>query len=227
MHITNTYSPGNSLPKAVSIIKNYNKKGISCSLSFLPIRKDSPDLVTQDVTEYHKMLKAISDLNSDVTLKLHAFGIYSNYNTAKTCVTEIVKEAKKLNKFVWIDMEKEITVGDTIRLYTELRKKYNNIGICLQAYLKRTEEDMKHLLKRKAVIRLVKGFYNNTQFRSWSEVTDNYSKLMKYLLLHGTRPIVATHDLNLISEAKEIIKQNKIKNAEFQFFKGVRENLAD
>ena len=229
MHITNIYSPGSSLSKALRIVKRYNEKGISCSLSYLPIRKDKPSLINQDVATYHKMLNEISKhhLNSDVTLKLHPFGIYENYVLAKENVEKIVQEAKRLHKFVWIDMERTRTTDDTINMYIELRKKYNNVGICLQAYLKRTEGDMKHLLKEKATIRLVKGFYKDTQFKSWDEVSENYSKLMKYLLLYGIKPIIATHDLDLISEAKEIIRKHKIKNAEFQFFKGVRDKLVE
>lgn len=105
-------------------------------------------------------------------------------------------------------------------------KKGKNTGICLQACLKRTENDLKSLLEENAAIRLVKGFYSNYNIPRWNDVTKNYLKLMKILLLKCPKPAVATHDLELIDEAKKLIKKYNLKNAELQFFRGVREELA-
>jgi proline dehydrogenase len=99
------------------------------------------------------------------------------------------------------------------------------VGICLQAYLKRTERDLKLLGAHKSPIRMVKGFYNDRDFNTWEEVTQNYFRLLPILLTQSSYPAIATHDEKIINEAKKIIREKNITNAEFQFFLGVRDDL--
>jgi proline dehydrogenase len=141
-------------------------------------------------------------------------------------VERVVKEAKRLENFVWIDMELPETVDTTLRLFEKLHKKYGNVGICMQAYLRRTEHDIKYLVKLKVPIRLVKGFYKNHDYKTWQEVTANYKRLIKLVLLGSPRPCIATHDFHMIAEAKRLIKKHRIKRAELQFFNHVRDKLA-
>ena len=220
---------GKELTNAIDHVKEYNSKGVHCSLSFLPVRANNEKIVDKNVKEYLKILDRIhkKKLDCDVTLKLHQFGAYVSKDLAEKAVTRIVKHANKRKIVVWIDMESNVTTDMTIEIFNNIYKKYKNAGICLQAYRKRTEEDMRDLLKKKVRMRLVKGFYHGCDFKTWDEVTRNYSKLMEYLLLHSKHPAIATHDLKLIAKAKRLIKKHKIKNAEFQFFKGVRDDLAE
>jgi proline dehydrogenase len=218
------YSPGRNLSDAVSLVRYFNKHNVKCSLSFLPIKKDNSIAIHEEAAEYFRLLDTIKKerLACDVTLKLHQFGVYHNKDVMRTCIHDVVAYAHQLNNFVWIDMEMPETVDDTVALFTELHKQYPNTGIALQAYLKRTENDMKHVLEQKAPIRLVKGFYKAQQFKTWKEVTDNYSHLLHQLLLNSEKPCVATHDPVLIAKAKEIIDRHNLKKkAEFQFFNGV------
>ncbi len=82
------------------------------------------------------------------------------------------------------------------------------------------------MLKVRAPVRLVKGFYKDGDISNWAEVTENYRFLMKKVLAKSSRPCIATHDIKIIEEARKLITVGKIKNAEFQFFKGVRDELA-
>jgi proline dehydrogenase len=222
------YTPGNSLIKAVQLVKEFNRNNIACSLSFLPVKKEDENKIREEVLEYKKLIKKIKEegLNCDITLKLHQFGIYGNKAFCEQCILEVAEYAKYNGVFVWIDMELPDTVSTTIEIFKRINKKHKNTGIAMQANLKRTEHDMKELLKDRVPMRLVKGFYKANDFSTWQEVTDNYSKLMEYLLSHSTRPCIATHDLALIEKAKEIISKNKINDAELQFFNGVRNDLA-
>ena len=216
------------LEEAIAIVKQLNARGIPAILSFLPVRHDDAQSVRKDVNEYYRILDAIHKLglNCEVSLKLHQFGVYGSEALAERSVTKVLSKARKLNIFVWFDMELPDTIDATLATFRKIDQRYKNVGICLQAYLKRTEQDMHELLKKPVVIRLVKGFYKEHDFKNWSEVTKNYARLMEYLLMRSPRPCLATHDRKIISKAKRIIRRHCIANAEFQFFKGVCDDLA-
>lgn len=218
-----------SLDEAVSIIKQYNSKGVPGILSHFPLRKDDAKSVRGEIKEYHELLDRIrkEKLDCEISIKLNQLGVYEDNALAERSVTDIVSYARKKGIFVWIDMELSGTTDATINIFKKLHKKYRNVGICLQAYLKRTEKDMKALLKDKSIImRFVKGFYKEHDFKSWADVTENYSRLMKFFLLHSSRPGIATHDRKLIAKAKRLIKKHRIKKAELQFYRDVFDDFA-
>ncbi len=216
------------LQKALAKVQWFNKRKVHTSLSYLPIAAHNEAGILKNEHEYMKVLAILDSqrLDSDVTLKLHQFGMYYSIPLMNASVERVVKEAKRLGNFVWIDMEMPDTVDTTIRLFEKMYDKYGNVGICMQAYLKRTEEDLNTLLKKKVPIRLVKGFYKNHDFKNWKEVTANYKKLMKLVLLKSKRPCIAGHDFRMIAEVKKFIKKHHIKHAELQFFNHVRDSLA-
>jgi len=223
------YFKGDNREEVISLVKDLNKKKIDCSAAFLPTKNVKEKDVEKTVKEYYSLMEDISKgkVRCDVTIKLHQLGIHKDKETAKKSVEDIVSYGRKKKVFVWVDMVSENTRDDTIEIFKGVRKKYKNVGICLQAYRKRSGKDMKDLLRERVPMRLVKGFFRESDYDNWEQVTKNYSKLMKYLLLNSPNPAVATHDLELIEKAKKIIREEKIKNAEFQFFKGVRDDLAE
>jgi proline dehydrogenase len=217
-----------NLDKAAQVVQSINRKGIATSLSYLPVVARTEPEVEQNRQMYLDMLNRIKHgkLDSDVTLKLHQFGVYKSMKIAQQAISSVVAEAERLGNFVWIDMERKITVEAAIEIFDNIYENHKNIGICLQAYLARTEADMKYLLQRRVAMRLVKGFYKPSDFKDWSRVTENYSRLMEILLEKSDRPCIATHDLTLVEKAKKIIREKDIKQAEIQFFRGVRDDLA-
>ena len=217
-----------TLDKAIKEVKKRNKNKLDTCISFLPVKTRNREEVMRNVQVYLKILDRIKTegLNSEITLKLHQFGVYGNRELMAESVEAVVKYAEKLGNFVWIDMEKEDTVSVTIEIFQKIREKHKNVGICLQTCLKRTEADIKNLLAKRVPLRLVKGFYLPYDIKNWSEVTENFSRLMEILLLGSDRPCIATHDLALVEKAKNIIREKNIANAEIQFFFGVREKLA-
>lgn len=223
------YTCGPRLQDALEGVRTYNALGVKTSLSHLPVKTTRPEKVQEEVEQYRAMLRGIEEtrLDSDVTVKLHQFGIYGSYGLCRDAVREVIEEAHRLNNFVWIDMELGDTIDDTIRLYREMRGVTDQVGICLQAYHKRTEADMNGLLRDGAIIRLVKGFYKDSDFRRWSDVTANYERLMFRLLAEGTRPIIATHDLRLLDKALHYIRKHEPRNVEIQFAKNIRDQLAE
>lgn len=228
MLIKNIVAPGYNLEQSLELVQELNQFGVAGSLSHLPTRKNRPEELAHEAQHYRLMLRRIAErrLDADVTLKLHQFGIYADYELSRDFLLEVLAEARRLGLFVWIDMERRPTVDHTIRLYLELREHHDRLGICLQAYLRRTEQDVEYLLRQDAVIRLVKGFYNDYDIEDWADVTKNYERLMERLIAHGGRYALATHDLDLVARAKDLIRASGGDGAEFQFFRGVRDEEA-
>jgi proline dehydrogenase len=217
-----------NLSGALENVRTYNKQGMACSLSCLAVTVHSERLIKKEVGRYITTLKEISEhkLNADVTVKMHQLGIYVDEKIAYKAVEEIVMAAERYKNFVWIDMYLPDTVDVTIKIFLQLREKYQNVGICLQAYLERTENDLREILKEHCPLRLVKGFYKEHDFDRWDDVTKNYENLLSYMLTHSDRPAIATHDPEIIEKAKQAIRGSGSTNAEFQFFKLVRDDLA-
>ncbi len=217
-----------NLAKAINLTKKFNGSGVATCISFLPIEKSVPEQVEKDVSEYRALLHLLYEfgLRSEITIKLHQFGVLDNPKLARNATKEIVECARAHHNFVWIDMERPSTVDITIDVFNELREQYGNVGICLQAYLKRTPKDAEKLLANRVPIRLVKGFYKEHDIADWRAVTEQFSEVMGMILEKSARPCIATHDLSLVARSREIIETNKLQQAEFQFFNGVRDELA-
>jgi proline dehydrogenase len=213
-----------TLGKAVKEAKRIKEKNIRSSFSFLPIETKDEKKINKTVAIYFQILDSIKkeNLDTEISVKIHQFG----NEGAHPYIERVVEYADKLGIFVWIDMERASSVEDTIKIFNNLFTKYKNIGICLQTYLNRTEEDLKNFNNMQVPVRLVKGFYRGHDFKEWQGVTENFSRLQKILLLENIRPCLGTHDAGLIEEAKKIIKENTLTAAEFQFFYKVREDLA-
>jgi proline dehydrogenase len=137
-----------SIGSAIEAVRDFNRQGIPCSLSYLPVTVNSRLRVFQEVRRYSAVLRQIAKhhLNCDVTIKLHNFGIHGNARLARDSVFRIVELAARLRNFVWIDMELPNTVDDTIAIFTEAHRRYGNVGLCLQAYLERTDDDVARVL---------------------------------------------------------------------------------
>ncbi|MFQ5927958.1 MAG: proline dehydrogenase family protein, partial [Terriglobia bacterium] len=124
----------------------------------------------------------------------------------------IVERAAELGNFVWIDMEASDYTDSTLRLFRGIRENHANVGVCLQAYLRRTTRDLEELLPLGPAIRVVKGAYKESPslaFRGRKEVDENYLRLARTLFEeasngNGTPPALGTHDLRLIGRLEEV-----------------------
>jgi proline dehydrogenase len=222
--------PFSSLEAALAEVTRLNADGIAGSLSYLPVLKNSPSAVARECEVYERMLDGVArrHLNCDVTLKLHQLGVYGAEGLAERSVRRIAEYAGKKGSFVWIDMERPDTVDATVELFRSLWTSHiQNIGICLQSYLTRTERDLILLTSHGAPVRMVKGFYAGYDMKPWREVTANYARLLPWLLERSGFPAVATHDRELIAQAEHYIRSHGLeRKAEFQFFSGVRDDDA-
>ena len=178
-------------------------------------------------TEYLQLLKAIDarKIRSCISIKPTQLGLGIDKKLFENNLNSIVSTAKLLGNFVWIDMEGSPYTTDTIDSYLEFRKKLDNVGVAIQSYLKRSEEDVNRILDSKGMIRLVKGAYNEKPaiaFKSKKQINENFSKLMRMMFERGQGFAIATHHEKLIEEAVELSRSRQV-DFEFEMLMGIRD----
>jgi proline dehydrogenase len=177
--------------------------------------------------EYLEILKAIDArrIRSCISIKPTQLGLSINKKLFEENLNSILSAAKLLGNFVWIDMEGSPYVTDTIDSYLESREKFGNVGVAIQAYLKRSEEDVNRILDSKGMIRLVKGAYNEKSdiaFKNKKQINENFSRLMRLMFERGQGFAIATHHEKLIEEAVELSKTRQV-DFEFEMLMGIRD----
>ncbi len=228
------YIAGETLEEAVALVKELNSKGI---LATMDVLGESIKNKEEAITAKNKCLEvfnAISenDLNSNLSIKPTQMGLSINENFAYEQVSELLEKAKKNDNFVRIDMEDSDYTDKTFKLLKKLKEKYENVGVVVQAYLRRTYDDVVLLNKLGTNYRLCKGIYiepAEIAYKDKQAVRENYVKCLETMLKSGNYVGIATHDEYLIKEAYGLIKKLNIpKNKfEFQMLLGVREDLRD
>jgi proline dehydrogenase len=147
-------------------------------------------------------------------------------------VRQVIELATGFGTFVRIDMEDHTCTDDTIDVFIRLYKEFKNIGIVLQAYLRRTESDVRRLTDLRAGFRLCKGIYIEPEeiaFKKKQEIRDNFLKLLGMMFERKAYVGIATHDAYLIDGAKKLVEKYSLKpnEYEFQMLLGVRNDLRD
>jgi len=132
-------------------------------------------------------------------------------------LNKIQSKAKALGTFVWVDMEGSPFTTHIVDAYIELRKRHDNIGVAIQAYLKRSEDDVNRILDVGGAIRLCKGAYNESPqivYKRKDQINKNFSKLMRLMFERGRGFAIATHDEKMIEEA---VRLSSVHHADFEF----------
>jgi len=173
-----------------------------------------------------------NNLKANLSIKPTQMGLAIDKELALKQILELVKKASEINNFVRIDMEDSPFTDLTFEVYKRIHEEYRNVGVVLQAYLKRTFNDTIVLNKLGTNYRLCKGIYiepATIAYKDKQAIRDNYLKCLELMLKNGNYVGIATHDKYLIDKAYEMIKDLKIPkdNFEFQMLLGVREDLRD
>ncbi|HYK82321.1 MAG TPA: proline dehydrogenase family protein [Gemmatimonadales bacterium] len=145
-------------------------------------------------------------LPAEISVKLTHLGLDLDRDACRGHLGALVGQATEMGSVVWIDMEESRYVDATLELFRGVRGVGQHVGVCLQAYLRRTPDDLDALLPLSPAIRLVKGAYNEpaaVAFPRKRDVDASYAKLADRLLEHAARgrarPVFGTHDLRLIA----------------------------
>ncbi len=228
------YIAGDSLNDAISVINKLWENNYFSTIDLLGEFVDGRFLAIKAKNDIIDDILTIRRLNLPTyhSLKLTQLGIDVDKELCIENLKEILTVAKQENVFVRIDMENTPYTTITLDIYKEMRKYFDNLGIVLQAYLYRTEQDIEELKDYKPNVRLVKGIYIEDKkyaIKGKQGIRNNYMKLLEKMIDYGYYVAIATHDDYLTNKAIEMINQKGITKDkfEFQMLLGVREKLRE
>lgn len=229
--VAKKYIAGDELSDAVRVTQEFQKLGGKTTIDVLGEFVTTRERALHEKDMVSKVLDAINEfsLDSYLSIKPTSLGLGIDENFGYDNISFIVKKASELNIFVRLDMENSPYTTLTLELYRKLRAEgLSNVGIVIQAYMRRSENDIKSLLSYKPSIRLCKGIYKESPeiaYQGREEIRDNYKKLLRLIIDNGMYVGIATHDEPLIVDAENLIQQKSISknDYEFQMLLGVRE----
>lgn len=224
---------GETLDDCVQVLRRLNAAGFKTNTTLLGEGVRDAATAASVVATYRQVLDRLTSekLRTNLAIKLTHLGLDVGEELAVQNLTTLVAQAGHLGNFVRVDMEESARVDATLRLYRRLRQAgHDNVGTVLQAYLYRTDEDLRTLLPLRPNLRLVKGAYLEppaVAFPRKADVDRNYVHLMEVMLQGGGYTAIATHDDRIIDHAIEFVERRGIARArfEFQMLYGVRPRL--
>ncbi|MEK4115241.1 proline dehydrogenase family protein [Paenibacillus sp. FSL W8-0919] len=214
---------GDTLEEALDEIERLNGKGILVTLDHLGEGITSLTEASAYREEYIRLVEGIANrgVQSNVSLKPTQMGLALDPQAAYENIRTVVRAAQRHGNFVRLDMEDSLFTQATIDMTLRLHKEgLTNVGTVIQAYLYRSEEDVRMLMKEGVKLRLVKGAYKEPgtiAYQKKQEIIGNYKNLIKLQLDQGAYTAVATHDNNIIDWVKVFAEQNRIKKDAFEF----------
>jgi len=233
--MSSRFVAGFRIEDSLTAATNLNAQGLSVTLDSLGENVSTPDQARQSAQVYHWLLDAIAQakLDANVSLKLTQMGMDLSHDLASDIVSALVDHAVQSDSFVRVDMEGTDYTQATIDLVRRLHAKPENrghVGIVIQAYLRRSADDITKLVSDRIRIRLCKGAYKEPAglaFPDKKDVDSSFVALTKVLLKSGVFHGIATHDPAMIDATKNFARAERIdpKSFEFQMLYGVRRDL--
>ena len=233
--LSGRYIAGPELKDARETVRRLNAEGKMATIDVLGEEITNEDEAAAIVRSYQDVFADIQrcGLDSNVSVKLSALGMKLGYEVCKADLWTVVEDAASRGNFVRIDMEDSSTTDDTLRLYRELRADgYDNVGVVLQAMLRRTADDIRAFADLKPSVRLCKGIYvepPELAYQDFDEVRASFVRALEALLDAGCYVGIATHDEWLLDEGRRLVSERGLapESYEFQMLLGVRPALGD
>ena len=232
--VANRYIAGETVDEALRVVAGLNERGIRATLDILGEDIHNLDQARRAATGYVGLLDAIDrrKLDANISVKLTQLGLKVDSATCVDLTSRLVLHANELKNFVRIDMEDSSCTTDTLQIYRQLRRDHSNVGVVIQAYLRRTANDVCALENLRPNYRLCKGVYVEPREISYHDmrvINRNYAYILERLLRNASYVGIATHDELMVWEAFRIIRDLKLPPTayEFQMLLGVDEQLRD
>jgi|TARA_B100001750_G_scaffold24807_1_gene16479 proline dehydrogenase len=220
--IAKPYIAGETLPELITVVQELNHDRFIVATSilgeFVTEVKDAEEAVQQ----YQEVLTEINNLKleSNIHIKLSHFGLKLDKEVCYNNLINVLKTAADCGNFVRIDMEDSSCTDDTLEIYKRAREKFENVGVVIQACMKRSNEDIDSLKAMKANVRICKGIYIEPPEIAHHDreiVRQNYSTLLKDLLGAGCYVGIATHDKWLVDDAFQTIEELALDHSQYEF----------
>ncbi len=221
---------GETADSAIAAGRELHARGINSTFDLLGEDVLDRDAAVRSATANKDLLRRIPpEVERNVSIKLTTMGLDIADDFCLELVSGVLDTARQVGGFVRIDMEGSKHTQRTIDMFRKLRKSYENVGIVLQAYLHRTEQDVKEAVKRHDRVRICKGAYKEPPeiaFQDMDDIRASYRRAAELLLDKGNYPAIATHDESLVKHVIAYTREKGIAPArfEFQMLYGLRPN---
>jgi proline dehydrogenase len=233
--LSGRYIAGPELKDARETVRRLNAEGKAATIDVLGEEITTEEEAAAIVRAYQDVFADIErcGLDSGVSVKLTGLGLKLGYELCRDNLRTVVRDAESRGNFVRLDMEDSSTTDDTLRLYRELREDgHENVGVVLQAMLRRTLADVAALAELKPSVRLCKGIYvesADVAYQDYEAVRASYVQALEALLDAGCYVGIATHDEWLLGEGRRIVGERALERDayEFQMLLGVRPARGD
>jgi proline dehydrogenase len=233
--MSSRFVAGMTVEEVLDAAASLNAQGIAATLDSLGENVSTPEEAEHSAGIYHRLLDSIGErgLQANVSVKLTQMGMDLDPALAESIVDRLVTHARKVDSFVRVDMEGSPYTQATLDLVHRIHaqpENGNRVGVVIQAYLMRSEGDIRQLIAEGTRVRLCKGAYQEPAtlaFPEKSKVDRNFIQLMQILVSSGIYHGIATHDEAMIDATKTHVREQKIDPAtfEFQMLYGVRRDL--
>lgn len=228
--VANRYIAGESLGDAVATVKHLNDDGAKATIDVLGEFVDTRERAVAATRMASEVLKAIHHrgLRSGLSVKLTSLGLDIDVEFCYANLKMLVTQAREHGIFIRIDMENSPYTSKTLSFYKRLREEgIDNVGVVIQAYMKRSEADITALAPYKASVRLCKGIYNESEqiaYKDRLDIQENFKSLLRMLIQQEMFVGIATHDDVLLEFAENYIRRIDLDRDryEFQMLLGVR-----
>ena len=229
---------GETLEEALAAVSELNREGLVATLDLLGEDISSPQEAEASTREVAGILDGIrrTGVESNLSLKLTQLGLRLGREECRKNLESVLQRAFDHGNFVRIDMEGSDVTEVTLQIFEDARRRFPNVGVVVQAYLRRTENDVKdRLIPAGASLRLCKGAYKEppeVAFPDKADVDANYCRLADLLLApdaraKGVKTAIATHDEAMIRHVTSKVERGELgkQDFEFQMLYGIRRDL--
>ena len=233
--LSGRYIAGEDLAEACAVVRRLNEGGKKATLDVLGEESESREEALAIRAEYEQALERFEaeGLDANVSVKLTGLGLKLDPALCGESVRALVRASAETGRFLRIDMEDSTTTTATLDLYRELRAEgLENVGIVLQAMLRRTMDDVQALVPLRPNVRVCKGIYlepAEVAYQGYDTVRFSFAEAVAALFDGGAKVAIASHDDWVVSEVLALIEERGLgfDRYEFQLLLGVREELAD
>jgi proline dehydrogenase len=223
---------GDNLIDAGWVAADLNEQGLRASLDHLGEHVGSHAEAEAARDAYMEALSEIHQrqLHAGISVKLTQLGLDISEDECFANLRAVVDWAERAQRFVRVDMENSCYTERTLALVSKIRETHRAVGAVIQAYLYRSENDLRQMIARGISVRLCKGAYNEPSavaIPRKADVDGNYLLLMRLLLGSGVYHAIATHDSQIIDETCRYASERKLgkDSFEFQMLYGIRADL--
>jgi len=236
--ISRRYIAGESLTDAIEKVHRLNAAGFSATLDVLGETVASADEAEIMLSEYMKLLAAIQahGLNAEISIKPSALGLLVDEKKCEHLVRQVLIASAAHGNFACVDMEDVTCTQKEIELFARVESDHDNVGLALQAYLKRTYGDIDRLLRNRSAIRICKGIYVEDRLHLVERAREDRTAINVHFINHVSRCFkagafvaIATHDAALVDDLIAVVHREGVARTkfEFQMLLGVCEPLRD